>query len=92
MANTEIKKGRWATKRANKKKKAEKKESYSYRKTGRLRLQSMLKAGFGTKRSKDKVEADTKNKIKFILNQHLSRIKTSFAILLTGWKWLIQKP
>ena len=61
MANTEIKKGRWATKRANKKKKAEKKESY--RKTGRLRLQSMLEAGFGTKRSKDKVEADTKNKI-----------------------------
>ena len=47
--------GRWAKKRQNKKE--------SYRKTARLRLQAMLKAGLGTKRSKDKAEADTKNKI-----------------------------
>lgn len=47
--------GRWAKKRQNKKE--------SYRKTVRLRLQAMLKAGLGSKRSKDKAEADTKNKI-----------------------------
>ena len=47
--------GRWAKKRQNKKE--------SYRKTARLRLQAMLKAGLGSKRSKDKAEADTKNKI-----------------------------
>lgn len=47
--------GRWAKKRQNKKE--------SYRKTARLKLQAMLKAGLGSKRSKDKAEADTKNKI-----------------------------
>lgn len=47
--------GRWAKKRQNKKE--------SYRKTARLRLQAMLKAGLGSKRSMDKAEADTKNKI-----------------------------
>lgn len=47
--------GRWAKKRQNKKE--------SYRKTARLRLQAMLKAGLWSKRSKDKAEADTKNKI-----------------------------
>lgn len=47
--------GRWAKKRQNKKE--------SYRKTARLRLQAMLKAGLGSKRSKDKAEDDTKNKI-----------------------------
>lgn len=47
--------GRWAKKRQNKKE--------SYRKTARFRLQAMLKAGLGSKRSKDKAEADTKNKI-----------------------------
>ena len=56
----------------------------SYRKTGRLRLQDMLKAGLGTKRSKDKAEADTKDKI--YSKRTLLRTKISFAILLTGWK------
>ena len=51
--------GRWAKKRQ--KKKAQSKESY--RKTARLRLQEMVNAGMGSKRSKDKSEADTKNKI-----------------------------
>lgn len=61
MADKEIKpKGRWAKKKASKKKNLSKP---SYRKTGRLRLQDMLKAGLGTKRSKDKAEADTKDKI-----------------------------
>ena len=35
----------------------------SYRKTARERLQDMLNAGLGSERSKDKSEADTKNKI-----------------------------
>ncbi len=34
-----------------------------FSKTARLRLQAMLKAGMGSKRSKDKAEADTRNKI-----------------------------
>ena len=88
MADKEIKpKGRWAKKRASKKKNLSKP---SYRKTGRLRLQDMLKAGLGTKRSKDKAEADTKDKI--YSKELLLRTKISFVILLTGWKWLIQKP
>lgn len=54
--------GRWNKKRKKRKEKAlQQKESY--RKTARLRLQAMLKAGMGSKRSKDKAEADTKNKI-----------------------------
>lgn len=54
--------GRWNKKRQKRKEKAlQQKESY--RKTARLRLQAMLKAGMGSKRSKDKAEADTKNKI-----------------------------
>lgn len=54
--------GRWNKKRQKRKEKAlQQKESY--RKTARLRLQAMLKAGLGSKRSKDKAEADTKNKI-----------------------------
>ena len=54
--------GRWARKRQKRKEKAlQQKESY--RKTARLRLQAMLKAGMGAKRSKDKAEADTRNKI-----------------------------
>ena len=61
MADKKIKsKGRWAKKKASKKKNLSKQ---SYRKTARLRLQDMLKAGLGTKRSKDKAEADTKDKI-----------------------------
>ena len=81
MADKEIKpKGRWA-KKASKKKNLSKP---SYRKTGRLRLQDMLKAGLGTKRSKDKAEADTKDKI--YSKELLLRTKISFAILLTGWK------
>lgn len=51
--------GRWAKRRQ--KKKAQSKESY--RKTARLRLQEMVNAGMGSKRSEDKAEADTKNKI-----------------------------
>lgn len=54
--------GRWNKKRKKRKEKAlQQKESY--RKTARLRLHTMLKAGMGSKRSKDKAEADTKNKI-----------------------------
>ena len=53
--------GRWATKRKRKKEKAQQKESY--RKTARERLQAMVNAGMGSKRSEDKAEADTKNKI-----------------------------
>lgn len=51
--------GRWAKRRQ--KKKAQSKESY--RKTARERLQAMVNAGMGSKRSEDKAEADTKNKI-----------------------------
>lgn len=54
--------GRWGKKRQKRKEKAQQKK-VSYRKTARLRLQVMLKAGLGSKRSKDKAEADTKNKI-----------------------------
>lgn len=54
--------GRWNKKRQKRKEKAlQQKEGY--RKTARLRLQAMLKTGMGSKRSKDKAEADTKNKI-----------------------------
>lgn len=54
--------GRWGKKRQKRKEKAQQKK-VSYRKTARLRLQAMLKAGLGSERSKDKAEADTKNKI-----------------------------
>ena len=53
--------GRWAKRRQKKKEKARQKESY--RKTARERLQAMVNAGMGSKRSEDKSEADTKNKI-----------------------------
>lgn len=53
--------GRWANKRKKRKEKAQQKESY--RKTARERLQAMVNAGMGSKRSEDKAEADTKNKI-----------------------------
>lgn len=53
--------GRWARKRQAQKARAVKKDSY--RKTARLRLQKMLKAGLGSKRSKDKNNADTRDKI-----------------------------
>lgn len=53
--------GRWARKRKKMKEKAQSKESY--RKTARERLQAMVNAGMGSKRSEDKAEADTKNKI-----------------------------
>lgn len=53
--------GRWANKRKKRKEKAQQKESY--RKTARERLQAMVNAGMGSKRSEDKSEADTKNKI-----------------------------
>lgn len=54
--------GRWGKKRQKRKEKAQQKK-VSYRKSARLRLQAMLKAGMGSERSKDKAEADTKNKI-----------------------------
>lgn len=53
--------GRWAKRRQKKKEKAQQKESY--RKTARERLQAMVNAGMGSKRSEDKAEADTRNKI-----------------------------
>lgn len=64
MAGQESKPGRWARKRQKRKEQAQQKQQQeSYRKTARLRLQDMVNAGMGTKRSKDKSEADTKNKI-----------------------------
>lgn len=67
----EKKEGRWAQKRRlrrergqkTKVKKEVKKEVESYRRTARLRLQAMFKAGFGTKRSTDKVNGATQDKI-----------------------------
>lgn len=72
MTSNEIKKkeGRWARKRRLKREQdqniqpKEKKEVVeSYRKTARLRLQSMFNAGFDSNRSNDKTNADTQNKI-----------------------------
>lgn len=64
MAGQQSKPGRWARKRQKRKEQAQQKQQQeSYRKTARLRLQDMVNAGMGTKRSKDKSEADTKNKI-----------------------------
>lgn len=69
----EKKLGRWATKRRERRERGQKakvkkevkkeKEVESYRKTARLRLQAMFKAGFGTKRSIDKVNGVTQDKI-----------------------------
>jgi integrase len=56
--------GRWARKRQKRKEKAQQNQNKeSYRKSARLRLQDMVNAGMGSKRSKDKAEADTRNKI-----------------------------
>ena len=71
MTDNKKKEGRWAEKRRlrrekgqkTKVKKEVKKEVESYRKTARLRLQKMFKAGFGTKRSTDKANASTQDKI-----------------------------
>ena len=72
MTSNEIKKkeGRWARKRRLKREqgqrtqqKEKKKVVESYRKTARLRLQEMFNAGVRTKRSSDKMNADTQNKI-----------------------------
>lgn len=73
MMTDEKKLGRWATKRRERRergqktkvKKEDKKEvePESYRKTARLLLQTMFKKGFGTKRSSDKMNADTRDKI-----------------------------
>lgn len=64
---TTKKEGRWARKRRLRRERAQqnqlKEKAESYRKTARLRLQSMFKAGFGSKRSSDKMNADTRNKI-----------------------------
>lgn len=67
----EKKLGRWATKRRERRERGQrtkpnkevKKEVESYKKTARLRLQKMFKAGFGTKRSTDKMNASTQDKI-----------------------------
>lgn len=69
----EKKLGRWATKRRERRERGQKakvkkevkkeKKVESYRKTARLRLQTMFKKGFGTKRSSDKMNADTRDKI-----------------------------
>ena len=69
----EKKLGRWATKRRErrergrrpkvKKEVKKEKEVESYRKTARLRLQTMFKKGFGEKRSIDKVNGVTQDKI-----------------------------
>lgn len=61
MTGQQSTQGRWARKRQKMKEKAQQKESY--RKTARERLQAMVNAGMGSKRSEDKAEADTKNKI-----------------------------
>lgn len=64
------KEGRWAEKRRlrkERKQKVQPKEKNevveSYRKTARLRLQEMYRDGFNSKRSTDKTNADTRNKI-----------------------------
>ena len=67
----EKKEGRWARKRRERRERGRKPkakvkkevEPESYRKTARLRLQAMFKAGFGTKRSTDKMNASTQDKI-----------------------------
>ncbi|KAB6915472.1 tyrosine-type recombinase/integrase [Streptococcus parasanguinis] len=58
---TKKKEGRWALKRRLKREREQ--AGQSYRRTARLRLQEMFKAGFGNKRSSDKTDADTQNKI-----------------------------
>lgn len=75
MMTDEKKLGRWATKRRERRERGQKPkvkkevkkekevEPESYRKTARLRLQAMFKAGFGTKRSTDKMNASTQDKI-----------------------------
>lgn len=66
MTSNEIKKkeGRWARKRRLRREREQAGPKVdSYRKTARLRLQEMFKAGFGNKRSSDKTSADTRNKI-----------------------------
>lgn len=64
---TTKKEGRWARKRRLRRERAQqnqpKEKVESYRKTARLRLQTMFKEGFGSKRSSDKMNADTRNKI-----------------------------
>lgn len=64
MTGQQSKPGRWARKRQKMKEKAQQNQNKeSYRKSARLRLQDMVNAGMGSKRSKDKAEADTRNKI-----------------------------
>lgn len=67
----EKKEGRWARKRRERRERGQKPgakvkkevEPETYRKTARLRLQKMFKKGFGTKRSTDKMNASTQDKI-----------------------------
>ena len=62
MTSNEIKKkeGRWARKRRLRREREQAGPKVdSYRKTARLRLQEMFKAGFGNKRSSDKTNDDT---------------------------------
>lgn len=62
---TTKKEGRWARKRRLRRERGQQNQpkAESYRKTARLRLQTMFKAGFGSKRSSDKMNADTRDKI-----------------------------
>lgn len=64
---TNKKEGRWARKRRLKREREQKnqpmKKAESYRKTARLRLQEMYERGFGSQRSSDKTNADTRDKI-----------------------------
>lgn len=64
---TDKKEGRWARKRRLRREQEQKnqptKKAKSYRKTARLRLQEMFKRGFGSERSSDKTNADTRDKI-----------------------------
>ena len=81
------KEGRWARKRRLRREREQAGPKVdSYRKTARLRLQEMFRAGFGNKRSSDKTNADTRNKI--YSKNTLKRINVNSDTLLIG----SQKP
>lgn len=65
IVNKPAKKGRWAKKRSKRRKEAQSAQNKvdSYRKTARLRLQAMLKAGQGTSRDEGKKEDTAKSVI-----------------------------
>lgn len=99
MTSNEIKKneGRWARKRRLKREqgqrtqqKEKKKVVESYRKTARLRLQEMFNEGVRTKRSSDKMNADTQNKI--YSQNTLKRTNANLGTLLIGSQKPIKRP